>query len=94
MLSLVKLRANKSCAAPSLAVSVSELASTVGVEAEELRGPLEADLKKELSHTVLVEPGELTVPLERTNFLKVGWFLPHGRWWTVCLSFLMLQQPR
>ncbi|XP_077539245.1 uncharacterized protein LOC144151941 isoform X1 [Haemaphysalis longicornis] len=45
VLSLVKL--NRSCAAPSLAVSVSELAATVGVEAEELRGPLEVDLKKE-----------------------------------------------
>ncbi|XP_077538455.1 arginine--tRNA ligase-like [Haemaphysalis longicornis] len=70
VLSLVKLRVNKSYAAPFLAVSVLELAATVGVEAEELRGPLEVDLKKELSHTVLVEPGELTVPLERTGFLK------------------------
>lgn len=51
-------------------MSVSELAATVGVEAEELRAPVEIDLKKELSHTVLVESGELTVPLDRTGFLR------------------------
>lgn len=68
--SLVKLRADKSCAAPFLAVSVSELAASVGVEAEELRGPVEVDLKKELSRTVLVEAGELAVPLDRTSFLQ------------------------
>lgn len=50
---------------------MSELAASVGVEAEELRGPVEVDLRKELSRTVLVEAGELlTVPLDRTGFLQ------------------------
>lgn len=69
-LPLVKLKTNKSCSAPFLVVSESELGGALGIGTEEFRGPLRIDLENVLSQAVVSEAGELAVPLDRATFLQ------------------------
>ncbi|KAL1419066.1 hypothetical protein MTO96_005183 [Rhipicephalus appendiculatus] len=69
-LPLVKLKTDKSCSVPFLAISESELGGALGFSAEEFRGSLKTDLENALSKALVSEAGELAVPLERVTFLQ------------------------
>lgn len=69
-LPLVKLKTDKSCSAPFLAISESELGGALGIGAEELRGSLKTDLENVLSKAFVSEAGELSVHLDRATFLQ------------------------
>lgn len=69
-LPLVKLKTDKSCSAPFLAISESELGGALGIGAEELRGSLITDLENVLSKAFVSEAGELSVHLDRATFLQ------------------------
>ncbi|XP_037519999.1 probable arginine--tRNA ligase, mitochondrial isoform X1 [Rhipicephalus sanguineus] len=69
-LQLVKLKTDKSCSAPFLAISESELGGALGIGAEEFRGSLKTDLENVLSKALVSEAGELAVPLDRATFLQ------------------------
>uniref|UniRef100_A0A1E1XF98 Probable arginine--tRNA ligase, mitochondrial n=1 Tax=Amblyomma aureolatum TaxID=187763 RepID=A0A1E1XF98_9ACAR len=72
LLHLVKLKIDKSCTSPFLAVSELDLGDALGIGAEDVRGTLRADLENLLSQEVVSEEGELAVALDRASFLQAA----------------------
>ncbi|XP_077486968.1 arginyl-tRNA synthetase, mitochondrial isoform X1 [Amblyomma americanum] len=72
LLHLVKLKTDKSCTSPFLAVSELDLCDRLGIGAEDVRTTLRTDLENLLSQEVVSKEGELAVALDRATFLQAA----------------------